>query len=381
MHFTRLIFKFGLLFQILVEGARPSTGDVIQASGTKVSLSSVHADTVTAMQPSGAMVRESRNREEPLNASNPSALLQAEPASDDSKQKADDDKAKNVRSAGTAHNPNQVGENDPAFEDDMAQSGSRQMIPENFDDPDPEVFGDMPPTTHGGAFSPPRPDEHIDVDVAGNNLGRAGGMPHEDVDSEEAARRDVDESQDEDDIPNSAPVGNYPEVSDAAIRGRQLFSATAAHASDLLEAKKKVENTMTKVEKAISNTNKATNTYHESINRLSSNFGKLHVKAAGVHADLLNELRQREAKRMCAFANVDRRLKNEPELPCDAVSLPKDFSVHHATVGTQTAETLASAENVETDSAIHDESPQVIHDPTNEATTAVDSDGGSDTDS
>jgi archaellum component FlaC len=347
-----------------------------------------------AMQASGAMVRErSKTNSGGLNGSaaasiaSPEALLQAEPGKEGKqgheaaegseshsnekssganvteKKQAAEGKSKSHETSGWGRrrkpeegsgNPNEVNTHQTAFEDDLAESGSPQVRPTNFDNPDPSVFGDMNGQGHQMVQQENEIDSGHDLGSGSHmtdgeahpqELGSGSHMMDGDVhpqDLEHAAEHDVDENQDEQDIPGQERGSDFPTVSDTAIRGRMLFAATAAHADGLREAKNHVEKQMNKVEKAISDTNKATNNYHESINRLTSNFGKLHTQAAGVHADLLNELKEREAKRMCAFANVERELKGEKPIPCSSASMPTDFSVRTHDEGVQSDETLAS---------------------------------------
>jgi len=111
-----------------------------------------------------------------------------------------------------------------------------------------------------------------------------------------------------------------PTLNDDEIKERGLFKNTKAESVTLGSAKDTIHGTFQRVEEAIDKVNGATDQYHSSINRLTNTFGRLHVQAADVHSDLLNEFKEREKKRMCAFANAERLLRGEKYQPCDVDS-------------------------------------------------------------
>lgn len=112
------------------------------------------------------------------------------------------------------------------------------------------------------------------------------------------------------------------------FESKELFKKTSAGSVALKSATVGIDQTIHRVDKAIDRVDGAMTTYHKSINSLSDQFGTLHNMASDMHATVLNELKDREAARMCAFANVERQLKGEAIQPCGRATSNGDYSSH-----------------------------------------------------
>lgn len=293
-------------------------------------------EVVAAMRPGGAMVREFQKLNEqppdtssaaavPASFTEPGSLLEAHMA--------------NQRSVASHRHILKHRIAPPGM------NGPGPAVPRNIDD-------DASWINEDGSKVEAEPEGNNQNELAPRNLAQDGESEevspegHEDDDSlaqpEDAGEKDsktdaftdLDQQAQPEGQEQSSANGLQPRGQDVPSRqefeSKDLFKKTSAGSVALKAATVGIDQTMHKVDKAIDRVDGAMNTYHKSINSLSDQFGNLHNMASDMHVTVLNEFKDREAARMCAFENVERQLRGEAVQPCGRATMPSngDYSSH-----------------------------------------------------